>query len=160
MDKVTTFLWFDGQAQEAVEFYTGLFPDSRITGLTRTPMDYPGGRAGDVITAAFTLGGRDFIAMNGGPGHPLTDAISLSIDCESQAEIDRYWDAFSKGGTPVQCGWIKDRFGLSWQVSPRILHRYLGDPDRAKAQRVMQAMIGMVKIDLAAIEAAAEGNGT
>lgn len=160
MDKVSTFLWFDGQAQEAAEFYTGLFPDSRITGLTHTPMDYPGGAGGDVITVAFTLGGRDFIAMNGGPGHPFTDAISLSIDCESQAEIDRYWDAFSTGGAPIQCGWIKDRFGLSWQVSPRILHRYLGDPDRAKARRVMEAMIGMVKIDVAAMEAAAKGHGS
>lgn len=155
MDKVSTFLWFDGQAQQAAEFYTGLLPDSRITAVTRSPMDYPGGRAGDVITVAFTLGGRDFIAMNGGPGHPLTDAISLSVDCDDQAEIDRYWDAFSEGGTPLACGWIRDRFGLHWQVSPGALHRYLGDPDRAKAARVMAAMVEMVKIDLATIEAAA-----
>lgn len=155
MDKVSTFLWFDGQAQEAAEFYTGLFADSRITTLTRSPKDYPGGREGDVITVAFTLGARDFIAMNGGPGHPLTDAISLSVTCDDQAEIDRYWQAFSEGGTPIACGWIRDRFGMHWQVSPAALPRYLGDPDRAKAARVMEAMIDMVKIDLATIEAAA-----
>lgn len=158
MDKVSTFLWFDGQAQEAAAFYTGLFPDSRITGLTHTPMDYPGGAGEDVITVAFTLGGRDFIAMNGGPGHPFTDAISLSIDCADQAEVDRYWDALSDGGTPVACGWITDRFGLSWQVTPRILLRLLADPDRAKARRVMEAMTRMVKLDVAAIEAAARGD--
>lgn len=120
-------------------------------------MDYPGGKDGDVITVAFTLSGRTFIAMNGGPEHPFTDAISLSIDCVDQSEVDRYWDALSDGGEEVQCGWIKDRFGLSWQVVPRILPHLLSDPDRAKAKRVMEAMVQMVKIDVAAIEAAAEG---
>lgn len=157
MDKINTFLWFDGQAEEAAEFYTGLFPDSRIDAVTRSPMDYPGGKEGDAITVAFTLSGRRFIAMNGGPGHPFTDAISLSIDCADQAEVDRYWDALAEGGEPVQCGWIRDRFGLSWQVTPRILPQLLADPDRAKANRVMEAMIEMVKIDVAAIEAAARG---
>ncbi len=157
MDNISTFLWFDGQAEEAAEFYTGLFPDSRIDEATRTPMDYPGGAEGDVITVAFTLSGRSFIAMNGGPDHPFTDAISLSIDCADQAEVDRYWDALGDGGAPVACGWIKDRFGLSWQVTPRILPRLLADPDRAKAKRVMDAMVQMVKIDVAAIETAAKG---
>lgn len=155
MDKISTFLWFDGQAEEAAEFYTGLFPDSSVDEVTRSPSDYPAGKAGDVITVAFTLSGRSFIAMNGGPGHPFTDAISLSIECEDQAEVDRYWEALSDGGEPVMCGWIKDRFGLSWQVTPRILPQLLADPDRAKAKRAMEAMMQMVKIDVAAIEAAA-----
>ncbi|QDA36814.1 VOC family protein (plasmid) [Paracoccus liaowanqingii] len=158
MDQISTFLWFDGQALEAAEFYTALFPDSRITDRTPSPIDYPGGAAGQIITVAFTLDGRGFIAMNGGPGHPFTDAVSLSIDCDDQAEVDRYWDALSDGGMPVACGWIKDRFGLSWQVTPRILPRLLADPDRAKARRVMEAMTRMVKLDVAAIEAAAKGD--
>lgn len=157
MDKISTFLWFDGQAEEAAKFYTGLFPDSSIDETTRSPMDYPGGKEGNVITVAFTLSDRSFIAMNGGPDHPFTDAISLSIDCADQAEVDRYWDALGDGGEEVMCGWIKDRFGLSWQVTPRILPQLLADPDRAKAKRVMEAMGEMVKIDVAAIKAAAEG---
>ena len=157
MDKISTFLWLDGWASEAAEFYTGLFPDSQIMERTVSPIDYPGGRAGDVITVSFMLGGRSFIAMNGGPGHPFTDAISLSIDCADQAEVDHYWDALADGGTPIQCGWIRDRFGLSWQVTPRMLPALLADPDRARARRVMEAMITMVKIDVSAIEAAANG---
>ncbi|WP_255010530.1 VOC family protein [Roseovarius sp. M141] len=157
MDKISTFLWFDGNAEEAAEFYTGLFPDSSIEEATRTTMDYPGGKVGDVITVSFTLSGRSFVAMNGGPDHPFTDAISLSIDCADQAEVDRYWDALSDGGEPIICGWIKDRFGLHWQVTPRILPQLLADPDRAKAKRVMNAMTQMVKIDVAEIKAAADG---
>lgn len=157
MDRISTFLWFDGRAEAAASFYTGLFEDSRIDAVTRTPMDYPGGRAGDAITVAFTVGGRSFIAMNGGPGHPFTDAVALSVNCADQAEVDRYWDALTDGGKPVQCGWVTDRFGLSWQVTPRSLPRLLADPDRAKARRVMEAMGAMVKIDVAAIEAAAKG---
>lgn len=159
MDKISTFLWFDDQAEEAAEFYTGLFPDSRIIERTPSPLDYPGGATGDVITVTFTLGGRSFIAMNGGPGHLFTDAVSLSIDCEDQAEVDRYWDALSEGGAPIQCGWIRDRFGLHWQVTPRLLPRLLADPDRAKARRVMEAMIRMVRLDVAALEVAARGDG-
>ncbi len=109
MDKITTFLWFDGQAEAAAEFYTGLFPESRIDEVTRTTIDYPGGKIGDVIVVAFTLSGRSFLAMNGGPGHPFTDAISLSIDCADQAEVDHYWAALIEGGEPIQCGWLKDR---------------------------------------------------
>lgn len=159
MDRISTFLWFDGQAEAAVAFYTGLFPDSDISKTTRTTVNYPGGKEGDVITVAFTLSGRSFIAMNGGPGHPFTDAISLSIDCKDQAEVDRYWDALSDGGEPIGCGWVKDRFGLSWQVTPSILPRLLADPDRAKARRVMEAMVKMVKIDVAALEEAADAEG-
>ncbi|WP_226779249.1 VOC family protein [Oceaniglobus trochenteri] len=157
MDRITTFLWFDGKAEEAAEFYTSLFPDSRIEERTHSTIDYPGGSEGDLITLAFTLSGRSFIAMNGGPGHPFTDAISLTIDCADQAEVDHYWNALAKGGTPVQCGWIKDRYGLHWQVTPRMLPRLLADPDRAKARRVMLAMTEMVKIDIAALERAAKG---
>ena len=157
MDKISTFLWFDGQAEEAARFYTGLFPDSSIDETTRTTMDYPGGKKGDVITVTFTLSGRSFIAMNGGPNHPFTDAISLSIDCADQAEVDRYWDALTDGGEEVMCGWLKDRYGLPWQVTPRILPQLLANPDRAKAKRVMEAMTQMVKIDVAKIEAAAAG---
>ncbi|WP_324752031.1 VOC family protein [Roseovarius sp. Pro17] len=157
MDKISTFLWFDDNAEEAGKFYTGLFPDSRIDETTDSPMNYPGGNEGDVITVGFTLSGRSFIAMNGGPDHPFTDAISLSIDCADQAEVDRYWDALSDGGEPIMCGWVKDRFGLHWQVTPRILPQLLADPDRAKAKRVMEAMGQMVKIDVAAIKAAADG---
>lgn len=158
MDKISTFLWFDGQAEEAAEFYTATFPNSAIDEVTRSTMDYPGGKEGDVLTVAFSLADRSFTAMNGGPEHPFTDAISLSIDCADQAEVDRYWEALSDGGEPIQCGWIKDRFGLHWQVVPRILPRLLADPNRAKAKRVMEAMVQMVKIDVAAIEAAAEGS--
>ena len=158
MDKISTFLWFDGQAEDAATFYTTLFPDSRIIERTPSPIAYPGGGAGDIITVAFTLGSRSFIAMNGGPGHPFTDAVSLSIDCDDQAEVDHYWGALSDGGTPIQCGWVRDRFGLHWQVTPRLLPRLLADPDRAKTRRVMEAMITMVKIDVAAIEAAAQGD--
>ncbi len=157
MDKVSPFLWFNGQAEEAADFYTGLFAGSRIDAVTRAPMGYPGGTEGDAITVAFTLSGRSFIAMNGGPDHPFTDAISLSIDCADQAEVDHYWDALADGGEPLICGWIRDRFGLSWQVTPRILPQLLADPDRAKAKRVMEAMVEMVKIDVATIEAAAKG---
>lgn len=158
MDKISTFLWFDGQAEEAAIFYTGVFPDSRIVETTRAPADYPGGRQGDVITVTFSLSGRSFIAMNGGPDHPFTDAISLAVDCVDQAEVDRYWGAFSDGGKPVMCGWIKDRFGLCWQVTPRILPQLLADPDRARAKRVMEAMGQMIKLDVAAIEAAADAS--
>lgn len=157
MDKISTFLWFDGDAEAAAAFYTGLFPDSAITQITRSPMAYPGGAEGAVLTVAFTLSGRSFHAMNGGPGAAFTDAVSLSIDCADQAEVDHYWEALSAGGTPVACGWIKDRFGLPWQVTPRRLPELLADPDRARAKRVMEAMVTMVKIDLAALEAAARG---
>ena len=159
MDKISTFLWFDAEAEAAARFYTGLFRDSRIDEVTRSTVDYPGGKEGDAITVAFTPGKRSFIAMNGGPGHHFTDAISLAIDCVDQAEVDRYWDAFLDGGEEIQCGWIRDRFGLCWQVTPCSLPRRLADPDRAKAKRVMETMMGMVKLDVAGIEAAARHGG-
>ncbi len=155
---IKTFLWFDDDAEAAVEFYTGLFPDSRIDAIRRAAADYPSGKVGDVLTIEFTLFGRLFVAMNGGPGHPFTDAISLTVETEDQAETDRYWDALtSDGGAEIACGWCRDRWGLSWQIDPRALMEGMTDPDPAVAARVFQAMMGMVKIDVAAIEAARAG---
>jgi predicted 3-demethylubiquinone-9 3-methyltransferase (glyoxalase superfamily) len=148
--KVTPFLWFDTQAEEAARFYVSLFPDSEITGVTPGPDGAP-------LVVAFRLAGVQFLALNGGPRHPHTEAFSLSIDCHSQEEVDRYWDALTAGGSPVACGWLKDRFGLFWQVVPNVLPKLLGDPDRAKAGRAMQAMMGMIKLDIAALQAAADG---
>lgn len=148
--KVIPFLWFDSQAEEAARFYVSLFPDSAVTGVTPGPDGKP-------LVVAFRLAGIDFLALNGGPQHPHTEAFSLSIDCHSQDEVDRYWEALTAGGSPVACGWLKDRFGLFWQVVPDVLPKLLGDPDRAKAGRVMQAMMGMIKLDVPALEAAANG---
>lgn len=148
--KVTPFLWFDNQAEEAARFYVSLFPDSAVTGVTPGPDGKP-------LVVAFRLAGIDLLALNGGPQHPHTEAFSLSIDCHSQDEVDRYWEALTAGGSPVACGWLKDRFGLFWQVVPDVLPKLLGDPDRAKAGRVMQAMMGMIKLDVRALEAAADG---
>ena len=160
MTDITTFLWYDKQAEEAARFYVSLFPNSKIDAVTRTPADNPGTREGQVITVGFTLCGRSFTAMNGGPGHPFTDAISISVSTADQAETDRLWNALvADGGQEVMCGWLKDRFGLSWQITPEILPRLLGDPDRDRARRAMQAMMTMVKIDIAALEKAADGRG-
>ena len=157
MDKVTLCLWFDGNAEEAANFYISLLPDSRIEEITRAPMDYPAGKAGDVLTVRWTLAGRSFMGLNGGPGFPFTQAASLSVDCEDQAEVDRLWDAIVEGGgQPVACSWITDRFGLSWQIVPRRLPELLSDSDPVRARRAMEAMMGMVKIDVAALERAVE----
>ena len=158
MDKITPCLWFDGQAEEAATFYASLLPDSRVDTVTRAPADYPAGKAGDVLTVEFTLAGRSFMAMNGGPQFKFDEAISFSMDCEDQAEVDRLWEALiADGGAPVACGWLKDRFGLSWQVIPRALPRMLKDADGARAKRVMEAMMDMVKIDVAGLERAYRG---
>ncbi len=157
MDKISPCLWFDGNAEAAATFYVELFPDSRVNEITRAPLDYPAGNEGDVLTVAFTLSGRSFTGLNGGSSFPFTEAISLSIDCADQAEVDHYWNALSAHPASEQCGWIKDRFGLSWQIVPRALHEFLADADRARAGRVMAAMMDMKKIDIAALEAAARG---
>lgn len=158
MSKIVPCLWFDGQAEEAAKFYTSLLPDSRIDKIMRSPIDYPGGSAGSVLTIDFTLAGQQYMGLNGGPEFPFTEAVSFTINCEDQAEVDRYWDALiAGGGAPVQCSWLKDRYGLSWQIVPTILPKLMADPDPAKARRVMEAMMKMVKIDVAAIEAAYEG---
>ncbi|MEA3061631.1 MAG: hypothetical protein QOJ94_1412 [Sphingomonadales bacterium] len=156
---ITPCLWFDKQAEEAANFYAATFPDSRVDKVTRTPSDYPSGKAGDVITVEFTLIGRPFLGLNGGPEFRFSEAVSFSISCEDQAEVDRYWDALTaNGGEPGPCGWCKDRFGLSWQVVPKVLPRLLSDPDRAKGRRAMEAMMKMGKLDVAALERAAEGD--
>ncbi len=159
MDKITPCLWFDGNAEDAAKLYTSLFPDSRIDSVDRTPGDTPSGPAGSVITVNFTLGGRSFIGLNGGDDFKFTEAISMSIDCDDQAEVDRYWDALlADGGEPSVCGWLKDRFGLSWQVIPRRLPEMLTSPDREAAARALEAMLQMVKIDVSELERAYKGD--
>jgi predicted 3-demethylubiquinone-9 3-methyltransferase (glyoxalase superfamily) len=148
MQKITPCLWFDNQLEEAVNFYISVFPDSRIVEMNRN--------GDELFTAWFQLAGNEFMGLNGGPVFAFTEAISLFISCESQEEVDSYWKKLlSGGGSESQCGWLKDRYGLSWQVIPTRLGELLGDPDRAKADRVMQAMLRMVKIDIAELERAA-----
>ncbi|NED94595.1 VOC family protein [Phytoactinopolyspora alkaliphila] len=155
--KITPFLWFEDNAEEAVNFYTALFDDARIVSVTRYGEGGPF-PAGVLQSATFQLAGQQFMALNAGPHDPFNDAVSFFITCEDQEEVDRYWDALlAGGGTPTQCGWLKDRFGVSWQVIPVALNRYLSDPDPEKAQRVMGAMLQMVKIDVAELTAAYNG---
>ena len=155
MDKISPCLWFDGQAEEAARFYTSIFPNSEITSIDRSPGETPSGPEGMVLTVGFKLDGRSYIGLNGGPEFKFSEAISLSIDCEDQAEVDRYWNAFlADGGEESVCGWLKDRFGLSWQVTPRQLPQMLASPDRDAAKRVLDAMLKMVKIDVAELERA------
>ena len=157
MQKITPFLWFDGQAEEAARFYVSLFPDSRIERVTRSPADTPSGPAGMVITVEFTLAGTRFVALNGGPMYRFTEAVSFQIACADQAEVDRLWSALSEGGTESQCGWLKDRWGLSWQIVPTRLHQLLADPDPKRARRAAEAMLKMKKLDIAGMERAADG---
>lgn len=155
MSKIAPCLWFDGKAEEAATFYTSLLPDSRIDRVMRSPADNPSTPAGAVLVVEFTLAGRQFVGLNGGPQFPFTEAVSFMIDCEDQAEVDRLWDRLTAdGGAPGQCGWLKDRFGLSWQIVPKALMELMNGPDRERARRVMQAMLQMTKIDVAAIRAA------
>lgn len=157
-DKITPVLWFDGQAQEAAEFYISLLPDSRIDRIVRAPGDYPSGATGDVITVDFTLAGRSYSGLNGGPEFKFTEAVSFMIRCRDQEEVDRLWDALiADGGQPVQCGWLRDRFGLSWQITPEELLEMIASEDRAAARRAFEAMMGMVKLDLAELRRAFEG---
>ena len=150
-------LWFDGNAEEAARWYTSLLPDSRIEKIWRSPADTPSGPAGMVLTVDFTLTGERFQALNGGPDFRFSEAVSFVIECQDQAEVDRLWDAMSSGGgEPGPCGWIKDRFGLSWQIVPRRLTELLEDPDQGRARRTMEAMLRMGKIDVAGLERAAD----
>src|ERR687893_443926 len=156
MQKITPCLWFETEALEAAEFYTSAFPGSSIVTVQKTPADTPGPKAGSVLMVQFRLAGQDYQALNGGPHHKFNDAISLSVSCEDQEEVDRLWSALTAdGGKPVQCGWLKDKYGLSWQIVPKRLPELLADPDPAKGKRVIEAMLKMVKIDIAALEAAA-----
>ncbi|MBB6346981.1 VOC family protein [Nonomuraea muscovyensis] len=154
MQKITTYLWFDDQAEEAAEFYTSLFADSRIVSVQRYGDAGPG-PAGQAMMVTFELAGQRFLALNGGPQFTFTEAISLYVDCETQEEVDALWTRLTEGGEETRCGWLKDRWGLSWQIIPRALPELLSDPDPVKAQQVMKAMLGMQKIDISALEAAA-----
>ncbi len=158
MSKITPCLWFDGQAEAAADFYTSLFPDSRIDNVSRAPADNPSTSADEVLLVFFTLSGQPFIGVNGGPQFPFTEAVSFQIDCEDQAEVDRYWEALIEGGgSHGQCGWLKDRFGLSWQVIPKQMGDYVGGPDPAGAARAMEAMLRMQKLNIAKLREAYEG---
>jgi predicted 3-demethylubiquinone-9 3-methyltransferase (glyoxalase superfamily) len=158
MSKISPCLWFDGEAEEAANFYVSLLPDSKIEVVQKNPTDSPGGKAGSVLVVEFTLAGQRFMALNGGMRFEYTHAVSFKIDCADQAEVDRLWDALiANGGQAERCGWLKDRYGLSWQIVPTGLPKYLGGPDREGAARAMQAMLGMVKFDIAALKKAYEG---
>ena len=157
MSKIKPCLWFDGQAEDAAKFYVTLLPDSRVNAVARAVADTPSGPAGMVLTVDFTLAGQDFQGLNGGPEFKFSEAVSFSIDCADQAEVDRLWDALTaNGGEPGPCGWLKDRWGLSWQVVPRRLGELLQDPDPERARRAMEAMLKMGKIEVAELEAAAD----
>jgi predicted 3-demethylubiquinone-9 3-methyltransferase (glyoxalase superfamily) len=159
VDKISPCLWFDGEAEEAARFYTSIFPNSNITSVDRAPGDTPSGPKNSVLTVNFTLDGQSFIGLNGGPEFKFTEAISLSIDCDDQAEVDRYWDALlADGGEPSVCGWLKDKFGVSWQVVPRQLPEMLNSSDRVAAARALEAMLKMIKIDVAELERAYSGD--
>ena len=159
MSKITPCLWYADEAEEAANFYVSLLPDSRIDNVQRSPADYPhDGKAGQVIVVQFTLAGQHFMALNGRVRMEYTNAVSFVIDCADQAEVDRLWDAIlAHGGKTEQCGWIRDRYGLAWQIVPSALPKYLGGSDKAGAQRAMQAMLGMVKLDIEGLKRAYEG---
>jgi len=158
MQKITPFLWYATQAEEAAAFYASIFPDSRVERVVTLPSESPSGPPGSVKVVDFILFGQPFVAMTAGPLDPFNHAVSFVVNCENQAEIDRYWNALLDGGTPEQCGWLKDRFGLSWQIVPTVLGDIMADPDRAKAKRAADAMLKMVKIDIATLQAAYTGS--
>ena len=155
MPTITPCLWFDGNAEEAARFYASLLPDSRVDKVHRAPGDYPAGRAGDVLTVEFTLMGRPFVGLNGGPHFKFNEAVSFQILVQTQAEIESLTDALSAVPEAEQCGWVKDRYGLSWQIVPRMLPQLLGDADPARAKRAFESMMRMKRIDIATLERAA-----
>jgi predicted 3-demethylubiquinone-9 3-methyltransferase (glyoxalase superfamily) len=157
MLRITPCLWFDGNAEEAANFYTAAFPDSRIDAVHRAPSDYPSGKEGDVLMVEFTLSGQPFTSLNGGPQFRFNEAISFQIPVHTQDEADRFTDALSAVPEAEQCGWLKDRFGVSWQIVPRQLARLLSDADPGRAKRTFEAMMQMKRIDIAALERAAGG---
>lgn len=154
--KITTFLWFQDNAEAAIRFYLSVFPDGKLLSESRWGEGGPVA-AGTLMVGHFQIAGQEFMALNGGPTYTLTEAVSLFVSCDSQDEIDRYWRLLGEGGEYQACGWLKDRYGLSWQIVPSSLGRLMSDPDRARAGRVMGAMMQMVKFDLAALERAASG---
>jgi len=155
MQKITPFLWFNDQAEEAMNFYTSIFKNSKIGSVSRYGEGGPGPQ-GSVMTATFQLDGQEFMALNGGPEFPFTEAISLFVNCETQAEVDELWAKLSEGGEKGRCGWLKDKYGLSWQIVPSALGELLNAKDAEKSQRVMQAMLQMDKIDIAGLKRASE----
>ena len=156
MSQITPFLWFDHQAEDAARFYASIFPNSKVEKISRYGDAGPGPK-GTVMTVEFVLDGQRMIALNGGPQFKFNEAFSLSVDCKTQDEVDRYWGMLTEGGEEGRCGWLKDRYGLSWQINPTVLGQMLGDPDRSKANRVMKAMLGMKKIEIEDLEKAYAG---
>jgi len=157
MQKIVPFLWYSKEAEEAAAFYTSIFPNSRVTRVSALPSESPSGPPGSVKIVEFTLFGQSFTAMTAGQLDPFNHAVSFVVNCEDQAEVDRYWNALLQGGSAEACGWLKDRFGVSWQIAPTILGEMIASTDRAKAKRAADAMLKMVKIDIGALEAAFEG---
>ena len=158
MQKITPFLWYAKEAEEAAAFYASIFPDSRVGRVTALQSESPSGPPGSVKVVEFVLFGQAFVAMSAGPLDPFNHAVSFVVNCDDQAELDRYWNALlANGGTAEQCGWLKDRFGLSWQIVPTVLGEMMADTDRAKAKRAADAMLKMVKLDIAALKAAYAG---
>jgi len=157
MGKITPFLWFDKEAEEAAKFYASVFKKSKIKRVFHSPGDSPSGPKGSVLVVDFQINGQDITAMNGGPGHPQTDAFSLSVLCDTQKEVDYYWKKLIQGGQEVACGWLKDKYGLSWQVVPKEMMKMLQSKDRVKAGRAFQAMMKMVKLDIATLKKAYAG---
>jgi predicted 3-demethylubiquinone-9 3-methyltransferase (glyoxalase superfamily) len=153
MQKITPFLWFDDQAEEAARFYTSIFKNSKMLDVSRYGDAGPGPK-GRVMVARFQLEGQDFLALNGGPQFKFTEAVSFVVNCETQAEVDYFWEKLSEGGKASQCGWLRDKFGLSWQIVPTAMGKLFGGKDPAKSQRAMQAMLQMTKIDIAALQRA------
>jgi predicted 3-demethylubiquinone-9 3-methyltransferase (glyoxalase superfamily) len=157
IQKIMPFLWFDHQAEEAVAFYSSIFPNSKVGKVVRYPKDSMG-PAGSVMTIEFQLEGQSFVALNGGPHFKFTEAISFVVNCQTQEEVDRYWDKLSADGGEVQCGWLKDKFGVSWQIVPSMLSELLSDPDPKKPARVMKAVLGMKKLDIRELQRAYDGS--
>ena len=153
MQKITPFLWFDGKAEEAAKFYTSIFKNSKVVTINRYPKGSPAPE-GMAMTAQFLLEGQEFVALNGGPQFSFTPAISFVVNCETQKEVDEYWEKLSAGGEEHQCGWLKDKFGVSWQIVPTVMVKLLSDPDAGRAQRAMAAMLKMKKIDISLLEQA------
>jgi predicted 3-demethylubiquinone-9 3-methyltransferase (glyoxalase superfamily) len=153
IQKITPFLWFDGQAEEAAQFYSSIFPNSKIVNVTRFGDSGPGPK-GSAMTVEFQLDGQTFIGLNGGPHFKFTEAISFLVNCDDQAEVDRYWTKLTEGGAEVQCGWLKDKFGLSWQIVPTVFFKLVSSPDPKKSSAVMQAMMQMKKFDVNALQKA------
>ena len=158
MQKITPFLWYATEAEEAASFYTAIFPDSRVKRVVSMPSESPSGPPGSVKVVDFELCGQPFVAMTAGPLDPFNHAVSFVVNCDNQAELDRYWNALLKGGKAEQCGWLRDCFGLAWQIVPTVLAEMMSDPDRVKAKRATDAMLKMVKIDIAALQAAFNGS--